>query len=330
MTLHDRRRAGSRAAGALMAAMIALSAPAALAAAGDFPTRPIRIIVPYPPGGLPDIAARAIGPRLTDAWKQPVVVDNRGGAGGIIGKELVAIAAPDGYTLLMTSPALVTLPVIQAKLPFDPVRDFAPITVTSSGAYLLVVPVSLGVHTLKDFIALARARPEQLNFGSAGIGTGTHFAVELLNDLARIRTVHVPYKGIPDAMTDTIAGRVQFFMPPLASAAGMVREGKLRGLAITQRVPGYDHIPTMEQAGVSNYTWQAWAGLLAPAKTPRAVIAKLHAEVSRALNAPDVRQRMTAAAAAADPISPEAFSKMLAEQIALARRLAKAAGIKPQ
>lgn len=295
-----------------------------------YPVRPIRIIVPYQPGGLPDIAARLIGPKLADAWKQSVVVDNRAGAGGIIGTELVARSAPDGYTLLMASPAYVTLPAVYAKLPFDVLKDFAGITITSSGAYLLVATPSLGVKTVKELIALAKSRPGQLNFSSAGIGTGTHFAVELFKDLTGVDAVHVAYKGIPDALTDVIAGRVQFSMPPLASAAGLVKEGKLRGLAVTQRATGYESIPTLEEAGVPGYTWQAWAGLLAPAKTPRAIIAKLNAEVSRALNQPDVKQRMAALSADAVPLSAAAFDKMLADQVVLANRLARQAGMKAQ
>ena len=299
-------------------------------AAADFPSRPIRILVPYQPGGLPDIAARLIGPRLVDAWKQPVVVDNRAGAGGIIGTEIVAKAAADGHTLLMSSPAHATLPAIHAKLPFDVLKDFSGITITSSGAYLLVVPPSVGAKTVKELVALAKARPGQLNFASAGIGTGTHFAAELFNDLAGVDAVHVAYKGIPDALTDTIGGRVQFFMPPLASAAGLVKEGKLLALAVTQRVTGYESIPTLEESGVGGYTWQAWAGLLAPAKTPRAIVNKLNAEVSRILTLPDVKQRMVALGADAVPMTAAAFDKMLAEQVALATRLARKAGMKAQ
>ncbi|MBI3043111.1 MAG: tripartite tricarboxylate transporter substrate binding protein [Betaproteobacteria bacterium] len=299
-------------------------------AAADYPSRPIRIIVPFQPGGLPDIAARLIGPRLVAAWKHPVVVDNRAGAGGIIGMEIVAKSAADGYTLLMSSPAHATLPAVHAKLPFDAVRDFSGITITSSGAYLLVVPASLGVKTIKELIGFARSRPGQINFGSAGLGTGTHFAAELFNDLARVDAVHVAYKGIPDALTDTVAGRVQYFMPPLASAAGMMKDGRLRGLAASQRVTGYEHIPTFEEAGVQGYTWQAWAGLFAPARTPRPVINKLHAEVSRILVLPEVKQRMATLGADAAPMSTAAFDKMLGEQVALATRLAKKAGIKAQ
>lgn len=318
------------AASCLAFAALSVSPARGADAAPDYPNRPIRIIVPYQPGGLPDIAARLIGPKLVDAWKQPVVVDNRAGAGGIIGTEIVARSAADGYTLLMASPAHATLPAIQSKLPFDVLKDFSGITITSSGAYLLVVPPSLGAKTVKEFVALARARPGQINFGSAGIGTGTHFAAELFIDLAKVEAVHVAYKGIPDALTDTIGGRVQFFMPPLASAAGMVAEGRLRGLAVTQRVPGYENIPTLEESGVAGYTWQAWAGLLAPAKTPRAIVNKLNAEVSRVLTLPDVKQRMVALGADAAPMTAAAFDKMLVEQVALALRLARKAGMKAQ
>lgn len=322
-------------AGRSVAGCIALGACLTLPAwgadnAADYPNRPIRIIVPYQPGGLPDIAARLIGPKLVDVWKQPVVVDNRAGAGGIIGTEIVARSAADGYTLLMVSPAHATLPAIQSKLPFDVLKDFSGITITSSGAYLLVVPPSLGAKTVKELVALAKALPGQLNFASAGIGTGTHFAAELFNDLAKVDAVHVAYKGIPDALTDTIGGRVQFFMPPLASAIPMVKDGRLRALAVSKRVAGFESIPTLAESGVEGYNWEAWAGLLAPAKTPRAIVNKLNAEVSRILTLPDVKQRMAAINADAVPMTAAAFDKMLAEQIALATRLARKAGMKAQ
>ncbi len=324
-----RSAARSVATGMVLVACFALPAWAADSAA-DYPNRPIRIIVPYQPGGLPDIAARLIGPKLVDVWKQPVVVDNRAGAGGIIGTEIVARSAADGYTLLMASPAHATLPAIQSKLPFDVLKDFSGITITSSGAYLLVAPPSLGAKTVKELVALAKAQPGQLNFASAGIGTGTHFAAELFNDLAKVNAVHVAYKGIPDALTDTIGGRVQFFMPPLASAVPMVKDGRLRALAVSKRVAGYESIPTLAESGVEGYNWEAWAGLLAPAKTPRAIVSKLNAEVSRILILPDVKQRMAAINADAVPMTAAAFDKMLAEQIALATRLARKAGMKAQ
>jgi tripartite-type tricarboxylate transporter receptor subunit TctC len=312
----------------------ALSASFATAWAADsaseYPRRPIRVIIPYQTGGLPDLTARMIGPKLVELWKQPFVVENRAGAGGIIGTEIVAKSNPDGYTLLMASSAHAAAPAVTAKLPYDPLKDFAPITITSSGAYALVVPPSLGVKSVKDLVALAKAKPGQLNFGSAGTGSGTHFAAELFKDLAKIDAVHVAYKGIPDVMTDTLSGRIQFFMPPLASAAPLAKDGKLIVLAVSQKVTGYESIPSMADSGLPGYQWNAWSGLLAPAKTPRPIINKIHAEVARALDQPDVKQRMAALGAEIVSMKPAEFEKLIAEQIALTTGLAKRAGIKPQ
>jgi tripartite-type tricarboxylate transporter receptor subunit TctC len=299
-------------------------------AAADFPRRPVRVIVPFQTGGLPDIAARLIGPKLTEAWKQPVVVENRPGAGGLIGTDLVAKANPDGYTLLMPSSAHAAMPAVHTRLPFHPLKDFAPITITASGAYALVVPASLGVKSVKELIALARSKPGQFNYASAGAGSGTHFAAELFKDLAKIDAVHVAYKGIPDALTDTLTARVQFFMPPLASALPLAKEGKLLVLAVSQRVAGNENIPTLADAGMKGYEWNAWSGLLAPAKTPRTIVSKLHREVARAMEQPDVNQRMAAIGAATAPMTPAQFEKLIAEQIQLTTSLARRAGIKPQ
>lgn len=307
----------------------ALPASAAGSAA-DFPRKPIRIIVPFQTGGLPDIAARLIGPKLVDQWKQPVVVENRPGAGGIVGTDTVAKANPDGYTLLMPTSGHAAMPAVTARLPFDPLKDFAPITLTANGAYALVVPPSLGVKSTKDLIALARAKPGQLNYGSAGTGSGTHFAAELFRDLAKIEAVHVAYKGIPDALTDTLTGRIQFFMPPLLSVAQLGKEGRLIVLAVSQRVTGYEHIPTLADGGIQGYQWSGWSGLLAPAKTPSAIINKLHREVARILTLPEVKERMVALGADTAPTTPEAFGKLIAEQIQLTTSLARRAGIKPQ
>ena len=314
---------------AALAAGVALPAWAG-ESAGDFPRRPIRVIVPFQTGGLPDVAARLIGPKLTDVWKQPIVVENRPGAGGIIATEIVAKASPDGYTLLSPTSGHAAMPAVTAKLPFDPLKDFAPITITANGAYALVVPPTLGVKSTKELIALAKAKPGQLNYGSAGTGSGTHFAAELFRDLAKIEAVHVAYKGIPDALTDTMTGRIQFFMPPLLSVAALGKEGRLVILAVSQRVTGYEHIPTLADGGIQGYQWSGWSGLLAPAKTPRAVILRIHAEVSRIMLLPEIKERMVALGADATPTSPEAFGKLIADQIALTTSLARRAGIKPQ
>jgi tripartite-type tricarboxylate transporter receptor subunit TctC len=310
-------------------------APAFAQRAGDaagYPVKPIRIVVPFSPGGVADITPRVIGPKLVEVWKQPVVVDNRPGAGGVIGTDIVAKATPDGYTLLSASANHSATPAVRAKLPFDTLKDFAGIALTSSGAYVLVVAPSFGAKSVKELIALAKAKPGQLNFSSAGTGSGTHFAAELFKVLASIDVVHVPYKGIPEALTDTLAGRVQFFLPSLSPVAAFIKDGKLLALAVSsrKRVAGFPDIPTIAESGVPGYEWNAWTALLAPGKTPRSIVNQLHREVSRILDLPDVRQRMIAIGAEVTPISPAQLDKMIAAEIVLTGELALKAGIKAE
>ncbi|MEK6592375.1 MAG: tripartite tricarboxylate transporter substrate binding protein [Pseudomonadota bacterium] len=300
-------------------------------AAPDFPTRPIRIVVGFTPGGQPDIFSRMIGAKLSEALGQPVVVDNRPGAGGAIGTKIVADATPDGHTLLSVSASHVIAPAVR-KLNYDPQKDFAGITLMYNASYLLVASPSLGVRNAKDLIAMARAKPGALNFGSAGTGSGTHFAGEVFKDAAKIDVVHVPYKGVPEALNDTMTNRVQYFLAPLASSAGLVRDGKLVGIGVTsaKRVTIYPDIPTLAEAGLPGFAFDSWGGLLAPAKTPRAIITRLNRAVSAELGSADIQQRMRALGAEPAPTTPEAFDKMIAKELGIIAAIAKRAGITPQ
>jgi tripartite-type tricarboxylate transporter receptor subunit TctC len=322
----------------LVAAAFALGsgpfAPALAQAPADtaaYPAKPVRFVVGFTPGGaLPDLTARLLGPQLFEVWKQQVVVENRPGAGGAIAANIVAKADPDGYTLLSASSGHASLPATYAALPYDTLKDFTAITLTSRGAFLMVVAPSSPAKSVRELIALARARPGQINFASAGTGRGTHFAGELFKELAGIDIVHVAYKGPAEAITDTIAGRVQFFMPPLASASNLVKEGRLLALAVgtRKRVTGFENIPTLAESGLPAYEWDAWSGLLAPAKTPRAIIERINRDVTRILNLPEVQQRLIATGVEAAPTTPAQLDKLIAEQMAIASRLARAAGIK--
>jgi tripartite-type tricarboxylate transporter receptor subunit TctC len=298
--------------------------------AANYPARPIRIVIPFQTGGLPDIAARIIGPKLVDVWKRPVIIDNRPGAGSIIGTEIIAKSNPDGYSLLMTSAGHATFPALYSQLPFDCQKDFAGVILAMIGGYALVVPPSLGMKSLKDLIAVAAAKPGQLNFASAGIGTGTYFAGELFKDLAKVNIVHVAYRGIPDALTDTIAGRVQMFVLPLASVAPLVKDGRLLALAGSRKVAGYENIPTFEEQGVKGYEWSTWAGLLAPAKTPRAIINKLNRQIKQIVELPDIQQRITVLGAEPAASTPAELDKLVADQVIVSTGLARRAGLKPQ
>lgn len=300
--------------------------------AADYPRRPVRIVVPFTPGGQPDIFSRMAAERLTTALGQQFVVDNRPGAGGMIGSKIVAEANPDGYTLLSISAAHVIAPVVR-KVPYDTQKAFAGITLQYNSAYLLVVPPALGgIKTTQDLIALAKAKPGQLNFGSAGAGSGTHFAAEMFKHAAAIDIVHVPFRGIPEAIVDTMANRVQLFMAPLASSAALVKEGKLRGIGVTstKRISLYPDIPTIAESGLPGFQWDSWGGLFAPAKTPRPIIDKLNRAITTALRRPDVAKAMRTLGAEPTPSTPAELDQVVARELAMVRKLARSAGIKPQ
>jgi tripartite-type tricarboxylate transporter receptor subunit TctC len=328
---HSRIAIRSAALLAIMTVAVPAAAQGAKVAAG-YPSKPIRVVVPFSPGGVADITPRVIGPKLVEAWKHQVVVDNRPGAGGVIGTDIVAKSNADGYTLLSASANHSATPAVRAKLPYDTLKDFSGIAITSSGAYVLVVAPSFSARSIKDLIALARARPGQLNFSSAGTGSGTHFAGELFKVQAGVDVVHVPYKGIPEALTDAIAGRVQFFMPSLSSVTGFIKDGKVIALGVSslKRVSAFPDIPTIAESGVPGYEWNAWTALLAPARTPRAIINQLHREITRIQSLPDVQQRMAAIGAEVTPISPAQLDKMIASEVKLTSELARKAGIKAE
>jgi tripartite-type tricarboxylate transporter receptor subunit TctC len=301
-------------------------------AAKGYPSRPVRIVVPFTPGGQPDIVARMIGPKLTESLGQQIVVDNRPGAGGMIGARIVAYANPDGYTLLSVSAAHVVTPAVRANLGYDTVRDFAGITMTMSTAYLLVVPVSLEVRTVKQLIALAKAKPGQLNYTSAGTGSGTHFGAEMFKHSAGIDVVHVPHRGIPEALTDTMTGRAHIFMAPMASASALVKDGKLRALGVSSPMRNRAHpdIPTIAEAALPGFRYDSWGAWFAPAKTPRPIINKLNREVARVLKLPDIEQRLLALGVEPAPTTPAELDKFVAEQLKQAIALAQRAGIQPE
>jgi tripartite-type tricarboxylate transporter receptor subunit TctC len=312
--------------------LLALHATARAAdTAADYPARPVRIVVPFTPGGQPDIVARAMLPKLSEFLRQPVIVDNRPGAGGTIGGRIVAGSNPDGYTLLSVSAAHVAAPATRANVGYDTLRDFAGVTMTTNAAYYLVVTPSLDVRTVKDLIALAKAKPGQLNFTSAGTGSSTHFAGEMFKHAAGIDIVHVPNKGIPEAMTDVLGGRIQVFMAPFGASVGLVRDGKLRALGVTtpKRSRVSPEVPAIAET-LPGFRYDSWGGLYAPAKTPRAIINRLNADVARALKAPDVEQRLLAVGMEAVPGTPADLDKFTAEQLKIALALAKKAGIKPE
>lgn len=301
------------------------------APAGEYPTKPIRILVGFTPGGGPDITARYLAQKLTEEFKQQVIVDNRPGAGGTIAANLTATANPDGYTLLSVSSAHAVAPAIYDKLPYDARRDLMGVSLSAVSKYVLVSSPS-GFRSIKDLLAAARSKPGSLNFSSAGIGSGTHFAGELLKSMAKIDVVHIPLKGIPEAMAEAMTGRVHFFMAPIANAVPQVRDGKLTALGVSslKRDALLPDVPTIADSGVPGYDAVLWFGIVTAAKTPQPVIAELNREIKRVLSEDEVKRRWAPIGLEPSPTTPEGFDKLIASDIATFTRLAKAGNIKAQ
>ena len=308
----------------------ALAAPVVLAQA--YPAKAIRVIVPSSPGGGTDILARVIAARLTEAWGQQVVVENRAGAGQMIGIELAAKAAPDGYSLLMAASTLAINPVMYKKVPYDALRDFAPITQAAALPNILVAHPSLPVKNVKELVALAKARPGQLVYASAGHGTSPHLSFELFLYMTGTKMIHVPYKGTGPGAVDTVAGQVQLMMPNLLTALPHVKSGRLRALGVTsaKRSAGVPDVPTIAQAGVPGYEAIQWYGLLAPAGTPREIVTKLHGEIVKILAAPDTREKLSSDGAEPVGSTPEQFAAFIRAETDKWGKVVKAAGIQPE
>lgn len=298
----------------------------------DYPRKPIRIIIGFTPGGGPDITARYIAQKLTEVYRQQVIVDNRPGAGGTVGANLVATANPDGYTLLSVSSAHAVAASIYSKLPYDTTRDLSGITQTATSKYVLVAAPALGVKTLKDFLAVAKAKPGQLNFSSAGVGSGTHFAAEQFKAAAALNIVHVPYKGIPEALTETISGRVHLFMAPIANAINMVKEGRVVGLGVSspKRDALLPDMPTLAEGGLPGFQAFLWFGLLTSAQTPKPLVAKLNTDIRRILTDADVKSRWLPIGLDPQPTTPQEFDKIVADEITAFSAIARAANIKAE
>ncbi len=311
---------------------LALSATALPVSAQNYPARAVRLVVPSSPGGGTDISARILAPQLTQFLGQQVVVENRPGAGTMIGGDVVARAAPDGYTLLMGISTLAINPAMYKKVPYDAMKDLAPVSQAVSLSNVLVIHPSLPSRNLKEFIAFVKARPGQINFASAGKGTSPHLSMELFLVMAGLKMLHVPYKGSGPGVTDLIAGHVPSMMPNMLSAQPHIKSGRLRALGVTgsKRAPGAGNIPTIAEAGVPGYEAVQWYGVLAPAATPRDIITKLHAGVVRALQNPDVRQRLLNDGAEPVGSSPEEFTAYLRAETAKWAKVIQAAGIKPE
>ena len=310
--------------------LAAALAAATLAQAQNYPNKPIRMIVTFPAGSGADIVARVAGQKMAETMGQSVVIDNRAGAGGVIGADLTAKAVPDGYTLVMVSSSHTINASIYRKLPYDPVKDFAPVTVLASTPYLLIAHPSLPARTIAELIALAKSKPGQVNFATGGIGVGSHLATELFKTMTGAQIVVVPYKGAPQATTDVVGGQVQLSFSTMPTALPLVRTGKLRAIAVTtrQRAPALPEVPAIAET-VAGFDVRTWQGLLAPRGTPPAVINKLLEHALAALKSREVDERLSVQGYQTWGASPQEFTQLIASEVARWIGVVKAAGIKP-
>ncbi|MGH8619840.1 MAG: tripartite tricarboxylate transporter substrate binding protein [Burkholderiales bacterium] len=318
--------------------IVGVLAAAALGVAGsavaqDYPARPIRVIVPFAAGGPGDVQVRLVGQKLTEALGQTVIVDNRGGANSIVGTELVAKAAPDGYTVLMVTAGYTVNVTLYPKLPYDSLKDLAPLTLMTKGPAIVVVHPSLPAKNIRELIAVAKARPGQLVFASSGTGSPSQLAVELFQIETGTRMIHVPYKGMAPGMTDLLAGQVQLAFPTIVAGVPLVQAGKLRALAVTgaQRTPAVPTVPTVAEAGVPGYEATNWYGLLVPGATPAPVVAKLNTELNRILRLPDVSERLLGLGMDPAPTAtPQEFGTLIRGEITKWAKVVKTSGVKPE
>lgn len=298
--------------------------------AQSYPVKPIRFVVPYAPGGSSDVIARILGQKLGETLGQIFVVDNRPGAGSMIGTDIVAKSVPDGYTVILSDMPHTINPSIYGKVPYDPVKDFSPITVVGTSAMFLFANPSVPAQSLKDYIALAKSQPGKITIGSGGNGTTTHLSAELFQSGAGIRLNHVPYKGAGPALADVIAGQIQSTFTSMATAAPHVKAGKLRVLGVTsaKRLPSLPDVPTFAESGVKSFVVEHWWGIMAPAGVPKPIVDRLHADVVKAVNSPDVRERFTALAVEPTVNTPEQFRALLASDVKRWAKVVKDAGVK--
>ncbi len=299
------------------------------AIAQTYPIKPIRLIVPFPAGGSADIMARAVSQKMSETWRQPVVVDNRAGASGNIGADMVARSAGDGYTLLLCTVGTHAIhQTLYKKLPFDPINDFTPVAYIAGVPNVAVVHPAVPVRNVQELIAFIRARPGQVNFGSSGTGTSVHMSGELLKVIEGLDMTHVPYRGNPQAVTDLLSGQLTLMITNMPSVVPFIQSGRLRALAVTtrERSSALPDVPTMQEAGVAGYESSAWFGLLGPAGVPREIVSKLNAEVVRILKLPDVRQNLAGQGAEPLFLTPDEFGAFIKAETAKWAKVVKASG----
>ncbi len=317
---------------ALISALAAAPSITFAQAAGNFPDRTVKMIVPLTPGSGADIVGRIVAKYLTELWKQPVIIENKPGAAGLIGTGAVVSSPADGYTLLVQSASYAANPAIYKKLPYDPLKSLIDVNILGITPYVMVASPTGPYSTLKDLIAAAKAKPNEIPFASAGVGSSTHLAAEFFNQTMGIQLIHVPYKGSPEAMQDTIAGRTAYYMAPLDAAIGQIKGGRLKGVGVTtaQRAEAANEVPTIAEQGFANYDLSLWFGVWAPAGTPAAIIQKINADITKAMQDPEVKNAFAKGGVRAKPMLPEEFSVFVRDEMAKFQKIAKDAKIEPQ
>jgi len=316
----------------LAGACAVISNSTAVAAEAPYPSKVVRMILPFPPGGPTDILGRVVGQKLTESLGQPVVIDNRPGAGGNVGTDYASKQAPDGYTIALVSPALAISPSLYKKLAYDPVKDLSMVSLVAQIPNVLLIHPSVPAKTLKDFVQLARGNPGKLNFGSGGLGTGQHLAGEMLNVQTKTRLVHVPYKGSNQAMMGMIGGQIEMVVIGVPSAVQQVQAGRVRALAVLagERSPVLPDVQTSKEAGFAGFEVLSWYGIAAPAGTPREIIARLNGDIARIMKSPEGRERITGAGFDPAFSTPEQFAGFLQTEITRYANVVKSAGIQPE
>jgi tripartite-type tricarboxylate transporter receptor subunit TctC len=296
----------------------------------QFPTKPIRMIIGYTAGSEIDVVARLVSQEMSEKWGQRVVIDNRTGAGGTVGGAIAAGAAPDGYTLFFNSVSHTASQALYSKLPYDTLRDFAGVSQATSAPNVLVVAPTQGIKSVKELFALARQKSGQINFGSAGVGSGTHITGEMFRLAAQLNVSHVPYKGVPELLADTVTGRIHYSFSPIGNTLPFVKDRRLVALAVTTTVrsPSLPDVPTVTESAIPGFEWDQWYGLFAPARTPRSIVNQLSKEMARVLALPDIRDRLAIRGSVPKPSTPEQFDKFVRAEVEKVTKAIKAGGIK--
>lgn len=303
-----------------------------LASAQNYPNRTVKMIVPLTTGSGADIAGRVVAKSLTETWKQSVIIENRPGAGGLIGTGVVVNADPDGYTLLVQSASYAANPAIYKKLPYDPIKSLVDVAILGQTPYVMITAADSPYQSIRDLVIAAKAKPDEITFASAGVGSSTHLAAEYFNQMMGIKLIHVPYKGSPEAIQDTMSGRTAFYMAPLDTAIGQLKGGKVRALGVTSKArnPAVPEIPSIAEQGYANFEIGLWFGVWAPAATPPAIVKKINKDINQAMQDPEVKTAYETKGIKATPLSPAEFTKFVREEMSKYQKIAKEAAIEPQ